>query len=147
MTRCSLPFACLKRGAERVKHARSPLRGLVEEEDTEGPRGVAGREPARAAALATELGAELGVAARGAASYAEALDGADIACGTTTEGEPAIQRAWIIPGMHVTSVRAIGREIDDATVADALCASRPGARRWRRSPQAPSICSNPSGPA
>jgi ornithine cyclodeaminase/alanine dehydrogenase-like protein (mu-crystallin family) len=108
-------LAILGTGVQARSHARAMCRVRPIREIR-----VAGREPARAAVLATELGAELGVAARGAASYAEALDGADIACGTTAEGEPAIQRAWLTPGMHVTSVRAVGREIDDATVADAL---------------------------
>jgi len=108
-------LAILGTGVQARSHARAMCRVRPIREIR-----VAGREPARAAALATELGAELGVAARGTASYAEALDGADIACGTTAEGEPAIQRAWLTPGMHVTSVRAVGREIDDATVADAL---------------------------
>ncbi|QYN32325.1 ornithine cyclodeaminase family protein [Pseudonocardia sp. DSM 110487] len=108
-------LAILGTGVQARSHARAMCRVRPIREIR-----VAGREPTRAAVLATDLAAELGVAARGAASYAEALDGADIACGTTAEGEPAIQRAWLSPGMHVTSVRAVGREIDDATVADAL---------------------------
>jgi ornithine cyclodeaminase/alanine dehydrogenase-like protein (mu-crystallin family) len=75
---------------------------------------------------------ESGVATRGAASYAEALAGADIACGTTAEGDPAVRRSWLAPGVHVTSVRAVGRELDDATVADAPGASRRSAQSPRR---------------
>ena len=41
---------------------------------------VAGRDPARAGALAAELAGELGIEVRASATYAEALDGAAIAC-------------------------------------------------------------------
>lgn len=55
-------------------------------------------------------------------SYAEALDGADIAAATTHAVEPVIHRSWLTPGVHITSVgyNPAGREIDDATVAEAL---------------------------
>ncbi len=108
-------LAILGTGAQARSHARAMCRVRPIREIR-----VAGRDPARSASLAAELADELGVVARGAASYAEALDGADIACGTTAEGDPAVQRSWLAPGMHITSVRAVGREIDDATVADAL---------------------------
>jgi ornithine cyclodeaminase len=83
---------------------------------------VAGRDRARAEAVAGELHAELGVAVRAVASYEEALDGADIACATTSSVEPVVRRPWLAPGTHVTSVGFAlgGREVDDATVADAL---------------------------
>jgi ornithine cyclodeaminase/alanine dehydrogenase-like protein (mu-crystallin family) len=108
-------LAILGTGVQARSHARAMCRVRPIREIR-----VAGREPARAADLAAELGAELGVTARGVASYAEALDGAEIACGTTADGDPAIRRSWLSPGVHVTSVRFGGREIDDATVADAL---------------------------
>ena len=53
-------------------------------------------------------------------TYREALQGAGIACATTHAAEPVIRRAWLTAGVHVTSVGYGGREIDDATVADAL---------------------------
>jgi ornithine cyclodeaminase/alanine dehydrogenase-like protein (mu-crystallin family) len=83
---------------------------------------VAGRDRAGAEAVAAELRAELGLAVRAAASYEEALGGADIACATTAAIEPVVRRAWLAPGMHVASVgfALAGREVDDATVADAL---------------------------
>jgi alanine dehydrogenase len=108
-------LAILGTGAQARSHARAMCRVRPIREIR-----VAGRDPARSASLAAVLADELGVATRGAASYAEALDSADIACGTTAEGDPAVQLSWLAPGMHVTSVRAVGREIDDATVADAL---------------------------
>jgi ornithine cyclodeaminase len=55
-------------------------------------------------------------------SYAEALDGADIAAATTHAVEPVIRRSWLTPGVHITSVGyyPAGREIDDAPVTEAL---------------------------
>jgi alanine dehydrogenase len=83
---------------------------------------VAGRDPAKAEALARELADELGVAVHAAASYEEALLHADIASATTHALEPVVRRAWLSPGVHVTSVgfNPAGREVDDQTVADAL---------------------------
>lgn len=83
---------------------------------------IAGRDPAKAAALAEELAATLPAAVRAAGSYAEALAGADIACATTHAVEPVIRRPWLSPGVHVTSVgfNPDGREVDDATIRDAL---------------------------
>jgi ornithine cyclodeaminase len=79
---------------------------------------VAGRNREKAEALADELGAP----ARAAGSYAEALDGADVVAATTHSEEPVVRRAWLAPGTHVNSVglNPAGREVDDATVAEAL---------------------------
>jgi ornithine cyclodeaminase len=83
---------------------------------------VAGRDPAKAAALATELSGVLAAEVRAVPSYRAALDGADIACATTHATEPVIRRSWLSPGVHVTSVgyNPAGREVDDDTVRDAL---------------------------
>ncbi|MEU9355997.1 ornithine cyclodeaminase family protein [Streptomyces griseoloalbus] len=83
---------------------------------------VAGRNPAKAAALAEELSSELDATVRAVASYAEAADGADIVAATTHALEPVVRREWLSPGTHITSVgyNPAGREIDDATVAQAL---------------------------
>jgi alanine dehydrogenase len=95
---------------------------------------VAGRDPAKAAALADELSDELsgelsgdpsgpgGPRVRAVPSYADALDGADIACACTHSVEPVVRREWLTPGVHVTSVgyNGAGREVDDATVAAAM---------------------------
>jgi ornithine cyclodeaminase/alanine dehydrogenase-like protein (mu-crystallin family) len=82
---------------------------------------VGGRDPAKAEAVARELRDE-GLPARAAGSFEEAVRGADIVCATTHALEPVIRRAWLSPGVHVTSVgyNPAGRELDAATVADAL---------------------------
>lgn len=83
---------------------------------------VAGRDHAKAAALADELSAELHLPVAAMSTYAQALDGADIAAATTHADAPVIRRPWLTPGVHVTSVgfNPSGREIDDATIAEAL---------------------------
>jgi ornithine cyclodeaminase len=83
---------------------------------------IAGRDPAKAAALAADLSTELEAEVQAAPSYAEALHGADIAAATTHTAEPVIRLAWLTPGVHITSVgyNPAGREIDDATIAEAL---------------------------
>jgi ornithine cyclodeaminase/alanine dehydrogenase-like protein (mu-crystallin family) len=79
---------------------------------------VAGRDPARAEALAEELGPT----ARAVGSYEEAVRGADVVTTTTHARKPVIRREWISPGAHVNSVglNPAGRELDAATVSDAL---------------------------
>ena len=83
---------------------------------------ITGRNPARAAALAAELRGVLDVEIVVAASPAEACAGADVVCLTTGAAEPVIRRADLAPGTHVNSVgfESVGREVDSATVADAL---------------------------
>ncbi|MER6306741.1 ornithine cyclodeaminase family protein [Streptomyces sp. NPDC001657] len=110
-------LALLGTGAQARSHARAmcrvrPLRHIR----------VAGRNPDHATALAAELSAELGIPAEAVASYAQALDGADIAAATTHAVDPVVRRPWLTPGVHVTSVgfNPAGREVDDATIADAL---------------------------
>ena len=79
---------------------------------------VAGRDAARAGALAQELGPS----ARAVGSYEEAVRGADVVATTTHAREPVIRREWLSPGAHVNSVglNPAGRELDAATVSDAL---------------------------
>ncbi len=80
---------------------------------------LASRDSARAAALADELGATA------AASFEEAIRGADVVAATTHATEPIVLREWLSPGVHVNSVGAnpAGRgEIDPAIVRDALVA-------------------------
>ncbi|WP_330479512.1 ornithine cyclodeaminase family protein [Streptomyces platensis] len=110
-------LAVLGTGAQARSHAEAmcrvrPIRQIR----------VAGRDRTKAAALADELAAALQIPVEAAATWAEALDGADIAAATTHSVEPVIRRSWLTPGVHVTSVgfNPDGREIDDATVAEAL---------------------------
>jgi alanine dehydrogenase len=76
---------------------------------------IAGRTPEHVEALAEELGA---VACE---SYEQALDGADVVCAATHSSEPVVRREWLSPGTHINSVGFTdGREVDGATVAEAL---------------------------
>jgi alanine dehydrogenase len=112
-------LAVLGTGVQARSHARAMCRVRPIREIR-----VAGRDAARSA----ELAADLAVTGWGAASYADALDGADIVCAATHAHEPVVRRAWLAPGVHVTSVGFGGREVDDATVADALvCVESRGA--------------------
>jgi alanine dehydrogenase len=79
---------------------------------------IAGRDLRKATALAAEIGATA------VGSFAEACDGADVVCATTHADEPIVLREHLSPGAHVTSVgyNATGREVDDATVMEALVA-------------------------
>lgn len=110
-------LAVLGTGVQARSHARAMCRVRPVREIR-----VAGRDPAKAAALARELSAELEADVRAVATYAEAADGADIVAATTHALEPVVRRPWIAPGTHITSVgyNPAGREVDDATVADAL---------------------------
>ncbi|MET7293411.1 ornithine cyclodeaminase family protein [Streptomyces griseoloalbus] len=110
-------LAVLGTGVQARSHARAMCRVRPIREIR-----VAGRDPVRAAAPAGELAAELDAAVRAVASYAEAVDGADIVAATTHALEPVVRREWLSPGTHITSVgfNPAGREIDDATVAEAL---------------------------
>lgn len=83
---------------------------------------VAARDRDRAAALATELAAELGVRTRAVSEYEEAVRGADLVAATTHSPEPVVQRDWLKPGAHITSVgvNPHGRELAGEVVRDAL---------------------------
>jgi alanine dehydrogenase len=108
-------LAILGTGVQARSHARAMCRVRPIREIR-----VAGRDPGRSAALAAELAEELAVTGVGAASYADALHGADIACATTHAAQPVVRWEWLTPGVHVTSVGFGGREVDDETVAGAL---------------------------
>jgi alanine dehydrogenase len=80
---------------------------------------VAGRDSAKAVALADELGATA------VATFEKAVRGADVVAATTHSTEPVVLRDWLSPGVHVNSVGAnpAGRgEIDQAVVRDAVVA-------------------------
>jgi ornithine cyclodeaminase len=77
---------------------------------------VAGRDPERVEAFAREI---RGVAAE---SYEEAVRGADVVAAATHAQQPVVLREWLGPGVHVNSVglNPSGRELDEATITDAL---------------------------
>ncbi len=110
-------LAILGTGAQARSHARAVTRVL----DFAEVR-VAGRDPARAAALARELSDQLGLPATGSGSFQEGLEGADVVCATTHPADPVVRREWLDPGVHVNSVgwSLAGREVDAETVRDAL---------------------------
>jgi alanine dehydrogenase len=110
-------LAVLGTGVQARVHARAVARVRPIREVR-----VAGRDVDKARVVAHELREELGIAVRATASYEEASLGADVVCATTATRDPVVRREWLSPGVHVTSVgfRAGGREIDDATIADAL---------------------------
>ena len=76
---------------------------------------IAGRDHAKAQKLAAEVGATA------AASFEDAVRGADVVAATTHSPEPVVRREWLSPGTHVSSVGAAqsGGEIDPAIVAGA----------------------------
>jgi alanine dehydrogenase len=110
-------LAILGTGVQARSHARAVTRVRRFRELR-----VAGRDRAKADALAQELGGEPGLVVRTAASWEEACDGADVICATTHAVEPVVRREWLAPGAHVTSVgyNVKGREVDDGTVVDSL---------------------------
>lgn len=79
---------------------------------------IAGRDRAKAEALAEEIGPH----ARAVSSYEEAIRDADVVAATTHTTDPIVRREWLSPGVHVNSVglNPSGREVDERTVADAL---------------------------
>jgi ornithine cyclodeaminase len=74
------------------------------------------RSPARAEALAAEVGAEVTGNLEGAVAQA------DIICTATMASEPVIRGAWLRPGQHLDLIGAYTpamREVDDAAMARA----------------------------
>ena len=110
-------LAILGTGVQARSHARAVTRVRSFQELR-----VAGRDRAKAEALAEELSGELDLAVRAVGSWEEACDGADVVCATTHALEPVVRRESLAPGTHVTSVgyNVQGREVDDATVVDSL---------------------------
>ena len=82
---------------------------------------VAGRDLAKASALAERATGELGVPATACSSWAEATVDADIVCATTHPHDPVVRREWLSPGVHVNSVgiSTEGHEVDLETLVDA----------------------------
>jgi ornithine cyclodeaminase len=105
-------LAILGTGVQARTHARAISRVRAIEEIR-----VAGRSREKAEALAGELGAS----AHAVDTYEDALRGAHVVAATTHAAEPVVRREWLGPGTHVNSVglNPAGREVDDATVAEA----------------------------
>jgi ornithine cyclodeaminase/alanine dehydrogenase-like protein (mu-crystallin family) len=101
--------------------ARSHARAFARVRSLRGIR-VAARDRDRAQALAAELASELGVDARAVPDYEAAVWGADLVAATTHSPEPVVQREWLTPGAHITSVgvNPHGRELAGEVVRDAL---------------------------
>ena len=76
---------------------------------------IAGRDRAKAEALAAEVG---GVAVE---SFEEAVRGADVVSAVTHSPEPVVRLEWLAPGTHVTSVgvNPEGAELEKKLVRDA----------------------------
>jgi alanine dehydrogenase len=91
--------------------ARSHARAFAHIRDWTEIR-IAARDSAKAAALASELGATC------ADSFEEAVRGADVVAATTHSAEPVVRAEWVLPGTHVSSVgyNAPGSELDPALV-------------------------------
>jgi alanine dehydrogenase len=81
-----------------------------------------GRDPAKAADLAAELTDEMGREVEAVPHVRSAVERADVICAATHSPEPVLSRDWIRAGTHINSVgyNTAGREIDAATVSDAL---------------------------
>jgi ornithine cyclodeaminase/alanine dehydrogenase-like protein (mu-crystallin family) len=103
--------------------ARSHARAIGRVRRLEAIR-VASRDPDAVEALVGELRDALGVDVQAAASYEEAVRGADLVAATTHSPQPVVERDWLEPGAHVTSVgvNPHGREVDGPVVRDALVA-------------------------
>ena len=109
-SRCSAPASRLGRTLGRSRGRR----------DLEEVR-LAGRDPERTAGVAAEL-AELGRPFAASATHAEAIAGAGHRLRLHARRRAGGAPRMASPGAHVTSVgyNPHGRELDDATVADAL---------------------------
>jgi alanine dehydrogenase len=107
-------LAILGTGVQARAHARAVVRVRPVERLM-----IAGRDAAKAQALASELAQELALPVEAVPTFEEAVRGADLVCATTHTMEPVVRRAWVSPGTHITSVgfNSAGRgEVDPETV-------------------------------
>ncbi|HKI90753.1 MAG TPA: NAD(P)-binding domain-containing protein [Gaiellaceae bacterium] len=104
-------LAVLGTGAQARMHLRT-FAGIRDWDEVR----VAGRDPAKAEALAADTGATA------AATFEAAVRGADVVAATTHADVPVVRRDWLAPGAHVSSVgyNQAGSELDPAIVADAV---------------------------
>jgi ornithine cyclodeaminase/alanine dehydrogenase-like protein (mu-crystallin family) len=101
--------------------ARAHARALAATRPLIGIR-IAGRDLARARALAGELAGRLNVPAVAHGAVRDAVAGADIIVTATTSPRPVLRREWLAAGTHINAVGACvpgDREIDTATMAEA----------------------------
>jgi alanine dehydrogenase len=101
--------------------ARAHLRAVSRVRDFETVI-VAGRDFEKAKAFAASVRDELGRRIRVSATIGQALTDGDVICACTHTAEPVVTRDRLREGTHVTSVgyNSAGREVDEATVVDAL---------------------------
>ncbi|MGH9010305.1 MAG: ornithine cyclodeaminase family protein [Acidimicrobiia bacterium] len=101
--------------------ARAHARALSRLPDVEVIQ-MAGRDPAKAAALRDQL-SEAGIRAETVASIEDAVRSADVVCASTHADQPVVRRALLRPGTHVNSVgynMAGAGEVDTDTVRDSV---------------------------
>ncbi len=82
---------------------------------------VAGRDHAKAQALAEQSSGHLTIPVTASDSFEDAIRGADVVCACTHSSEPVVRLEWLSPGAHVTSVglHPEGVEVDADLVAGA----------------------------
>ena len=83
---------------------------------------IAARDVEKAKALAREFQERTGQRTTVAATIEQGQRDADVVCACTHSPEPVVRREHLRDGTHITSVgyNTAGREVDEATVADAL---------------------------
>ena len=105
-----------------VAHARSALPGpqaLAHLEAIRAVRSITrvhvwGRDPARAAAVASAVAAATGLPVRVCGSAQEAVAEADIVCTLTSAQAAVLEGGWLKPGAHVRTTWLEGGEIGGA---------------------------------
>lgn len=112
----SRALAILGTGVQAWSHVRAipRVRPIVEIR-------IAGRDGAKATAMAARVTDELGIEAMGCETWEKALEAADIVCACTHPHDPVVRREWLQPGMHVNSVglSTDGQEVDLDTIREA----------------------------
>lgn len=113
------PGACVAAVLGAGMQARMQLQALALVRRLTGAR-IWARDPAKAAALAAEMTAALGLPVTAAATVAEATSDADLIVTTTPSEQPILTADAIRPGAHVT---AMGSDAEHKTeIAPALLA-------------------------
>ncbi len=81
---------------------------------------IAGRTPARARELVTELSPKYKFRVEAVEGAEQAVRGADVIVTATNAAEPVLRHAWVKPGAHINAVGSCSpkkRELDTETVA------------------------------